>query len=455
MKILLADDDKITRSGIEAFLKSRKHQTVPVENGKEALEAAAKEDFDLIISDVQMPLMGGLEFLKELRGSGNATPVIIITAFASIENAVKAMKIGANDYLTKPLNLEELKIKIEKINSEALLKKENAELKEKLRRIEFPEIIGDSKAINEVKKLISKVAGNDAIPVMLYGKSGTGKELAARAIHNGSARRGKPFVAVNCAALPEDLLESELFGYVKGAFTGAVNDKKGLFKAADGGTLFLDEVGEMSPRLQAKLLRVLQDFQIQPLGSTKSFPVNVRLIGASNLRLKELTESGKFREDLFYRINVAEISLPNLSERTEDIPILISHFISELNIARKISFAKEAMETLIAYDWPGNIRELENFIKTISLFAENEIIRKEDLPVNILNSAITGRYEWDNLLNETDFRKAQNSALVNFERKFLEYHLKKNDGNVSRTADEINLSRVSLHKKIKLYGLLE
>ncbi|NOX19511.1 MAG: sigma-54-dependent Fis family transcriptional regulator [Chlorobi bacterium] len=453
MKILLADDDATIRSGIETFLKSQNHKIVPVSNGKEALELTEKEKFDLIISDVQMPLLDGIELLKTLREKDGTIPVIIITAFASIENAVKAMKIGANDYLTKPLNLEELKIKIEKIKSEIELKKENSELKEKLRRIEFPEIIGESKAIKEVKKIITKVASNDTIPVMLYGKSGTGKELAARAIHNAGKRRGKPFVAVNCAALPEELLESELFGYVKGAFTGAVNDKDGLFKAADGGTLFLDEVGETSPRLQAKLLRVLQDFQIQPLGTTKSFPVNVRLIGASNRRLQDLIESGKFREDLFYRINVAEITLPNLCERTDDVPILISHFMSTSNAERKISFTKEAMDALVDYDWPGNIRELENFVKTISLFAEKEIIEKEDLPENILNASFTGKHEWNNLLNSSDFQEAQKSALENFEKKFLEYHLKKNDGNISRTADAINLSRVSLHKKINQYGL--
>ncbi len=453
MKILLADDDNIIRGGIETFLKSQSHQVTSVPDGKAALQLTQKENFDLIISDVQMPLMSGLEFLKALRKENNAAPVIIITAFASIENAVKAMKIGANDYLTKPLNLEELKIKIEKIKSEAELKKENAKLKEKLRRIEFPEIIGESKPMREVKKLITKVASSNTIPVMIYGKSGTGKELVAKAIHGAGNRSGKPFIAINCAAMPDELLESELFGYVKGAFTGATGNKDGLFKAADGGTLFLDEVGETSPRLQAKLLRVLQDFKIQPLGTTRTFTVDVRIIGANNVRLQELVENGKFREDLFYRINVAEITLPGLRERTEDVPLLISHFLKTSEADKKIVFSKEAIDALLNYKWPGNIRELENFVKTISLFAEKEFIEKEDLPENIVNGAITGKYEWNALLNKNDFQEAQKSALENFERKFLEYHLKKNDGNISRTADAINLSRVSLHKKIQKYRL--
>ncbi len=453
MKILLADDDATIRNGIEVFLKSLNHTVFSVSDGKEALEISEKEDFDLIISDVQMPEVNGLELLNVLRGKGNNTPVIIITAFAAIEDAVKAMKMGANDYLTKPLNLEELRLKIGKIGDELKLKRENAELKERLRRIDFPELVGESAAIAEVKKLIAKVSQRDDVPVMIYGASGTGKELAAKGIHNASERNGKPFVAVNCAAMPDELLESELFGYVKGAFTGAVKEREGLFKTADGGTLFLDEVGEMSPRLQAKLLRVLQDFKIQPLGTSNSFSVNVRIIGASNVRLRDLVSQNKFREDLFYRLNVAEITLPPLGDRKEDIPLLLDHFISSPKIKKKIRFTKEALDVLVNYNWRGNVRELENFVKSISVFAEKNTIDKNDLPEHILNGSYALKHEWNYLFANNNFQEAQKIILEDFEKKFLEFHLRMHNGNITRTAEAIGLSRVSLHKKINDYGL--
>ncbi len=453
MKILLADDDATIRNGIEVFLKSLNHTVFSVSDGKEALEISEKEDFDLIISDVQMPEVNGLELLNALRQKGKYAPMIIITAFATIEDAVTAMKIGASDYLTKPLNLEELQLKIVKIENELKLKRENAELKEKLRRIDFPEIIGESTAIAELKKMIGKVALRDDVPVMIYGASGTGKELAARAIHRAGERKDKPFVEINCAAMPDELLESELFGYVKGAFTGAVKDKDGLFKTADGGTLFLDEVGEMSPRLQAKLLRVLQDFKIQPLGTTKSFHVDVRIVGANNVRLQNLVASNKFREDLFYRINVAEISLPPLGDRKEDIPLLLDHFISSPKIKKKIRFTKEALDVLVNYNWRGNVRELENFVKSISVFAEKNTIDKNDLPEHILNGSYALKHEWNYLFANNNFQEAQKIILEDFEKKFLEFHLRKHNGNITRTAEAIGLSRVSLHKKINDYGL--
>ncbi len=453
MKILLADDDAAIRKGIEVFLTNMNHSVSSVPDGKEALEVSEKEDFDLIISDVQMPEVNGLELLNALRQKGKDTPMIIITAFATVEDAVKAMKLGANDYLTKPLHLEELQLKIGKIEDELKLKRENAELKERLRRIDFPEMVGVSEAITEVKKMIAKIAQRDDVPVMIYGASGTGKELAAKAIHNVSKRNGAPFVAVNCAAMPDELLESELFGYVKGAFTGAVKDREGLFKTADGGTLFLDEVGEMSPRLQAKLLRALQDFRIQPLGTSNSFNVDVRIIGASNVRLQDLVSQNKFREDLFYRLNVAEISIPPLSRRKEDIPLLLEHFISSPKIKKEITFTKEALAALTDYNWPGNVRELENFVNSISVFAERDVIDRNDLPERILNESSAVKYKWDNLFANNNFPDAQKIILEDFEKKFLEFHLRKHNGNITRTAEAIGLSRVSLHKKINDYGL--
>ncbi len=453
MKILLADDDETIRRGIEVFLTNLHHSVLSATNGKEALSVSERENFDLIISDVQMPELSGIELLNALRKNENPVPVIIITAFATIEDAVMAMKMGASDYLTKPPNLEELQLKIGKIEKELKLKRENAELKERLRRIDSPEIIGESAAIAEVKKMIGKVALRDDVPVMIYGASGTGKELAAKAIHNSGERKDKPFVEVNCAAMPDELLESELFGYVKGAFTGAVKDKDGLLKAADGGTLFLDEVGEMSPRLQAKLLRVLQDFKIQPLGTTKSFHVDIRIIGANNIRLQDLVANNKFREDLFYRINVAEITLPPLADRKEDIPLLLEHFISSPRIKKKIRFTKEALDVLVNYNWRGNVRELENFVKSISVFAEENRIDKIDLPGHILNESYAFKHEWNYLFANKNFQEAQKKVLRDFEINFLKFHLKRHNGNISRTAEAIGLSRASLHKKINEYGL--
>lgn len=453
MKILLADDDETIRRGIEVFLTNLHHSVLSATNGKEALSVSERENFDLIISDVQMPELSGIELLNALRKNENPVPVIIITAFATIEDAVMAMKMGASDYLTKPPNLEELQLKIGKIEKELKLKRENAELKERLRRIDSPEIIGESAAIAEVKKMIGKVALRDDVPVMIYGASGTGKELAAKAIHNSGERKDKPFVEVNCAAMPDELLESELFGYVKGAFTGAVKDKDGLLKAADGGTLFLDEVGEMSPRLQAKLLRVLQDFKIQPLGTTKSFHVDIRIIGANNIRLQDLVANNKFREDLFYRINVAEITLPPLADRKEDIPLLLEHFISSPRIKKKIRFTKEALDVLVNYNWRGNVRELENFVKSISVFAEKNRIDKIDLPGHILNESYAFKHEWNYLFANKNFQEAQKKVLRDFEINFLKFHLKRHNGNISRTAEAIGLSRASLHKKINEYGL--
>ncbi len=326
MKILLVDDDTSTRNGIAVFLRNNNHDVTTAGDGEEAINIYNNKSFDLIISDVHMPGIDGIEVLKKIREKNEPVPFIIITAYAAIEDAVEAMKIGAEDYLTKPLNLIELGLKIDKINEKNALLAENKELREKLSRIDFPDIIGLSKEMTDLKKMVRKIASNQNISVMIYGESGTGKEVVARNIHKQSSRSTKPFMAVNCAALPDDLLESELFGYLKGAFTGAYRDKIGLFQAADKGTLFLDEVGEMSSNLQAKLLRVLQNLKFQPIGSTVEVSVDVRIIGASNKNLTELVNENKFREDLFFRLNVIDIKIPPLRERKEDI-LFLSTFL--------------------------------------------------------------------------------------------------------------------------------
>lgn len=453
MKILLADDEQSTRKGIEIFLQKQGHNVTAVENGKLAYELILKEHFELIISDLQMPEIDGVELVKLLRNKKIETPLIIITAYASIESAVEAMKMGADDYLPKPLILDELKIKISKVENNLKLLNENKSLKEKLHKKELPEIVGTSQEIEEVKKMIQKVSREDNLPVMIYGKSGTGKELVAKSIHTISSRKDHPFVAVNCAALPDDLLESELFGHVKGAFTGAFNNKAGLFQSAHKGSLFLDEVGEMSPSMQAKLLRVLQDYEVKPLGSNSVFKVDVRIIGANNMHLEELVKRKLFREDLYYRINVAEINVPALIERLEDIPLLIDHFIKNSESEKSIHFTDDAMKTLMNYSWSGNIRELENFIKTTLVLSDSKFIDKNMLPEKFQLSESIKLEEWKSILSDNDFQKALKRSIENFERKYLKYYLDKNNGNVSKTAAAIKLSRVSLHKKISQYEL--
>jgi len=455
MKILLVDDDDTIRNGIQTFLINEKHSVKSFNSAVQALDIAVKENFGLIITDIMMPVMTGLQFLKELKKNSIETPVILVTAYASVEDAVKAMKIGAEDYLTKPLNLEELRLKIDKIKSKSDLIEENKFLKDRINKLEFQDIIGDSKIITELKNKLSKIAADPDISVMIYGESGTGKELVARNIHYKSNRRDKPFIAVNCAALSEELLESELFGHVKGAFTNAIKDKPGLFFIANHGSLFLDEVSEMSPRLQAKLLRVLQEKQFQPVGSIETVEVDVRILGASNKDLKKLITENKFREDLYYRLNVIDIYLPRLVDRKEDIPLLVKHFIEKEfeRTKKRVALSSEVMEIIVNHPWKGNIRELENFIKMIVVTTENEAVQLIDLPETFFANAIISVMSWKSLWEKYDFQSALNSATENFEKEFLKYHIEKNNGNISRTAEAIKLSRVSLYKKINQYKL--
>jgi DNA-binding NtrC family response regulator len=366
---------------------------------------------------------------------------------------VKAMQMGADDYVTKPLNLLELKMRIDKVQRSLKLQDENKKLKDRLRSIEYPEIVGFSKSIHDMRAMIHKVAADKDVSVMIYGASGTGKEVVAKSIHLNSARRNNPFVAINCAALPDELLESELFGYEKGAFTGAMKSKEGLFQTADGGTLFLDEVGEMSERLQAKLLRVIEDYTIQPLGSTRQNKIDVRVIGASNKKLIDLVKAYSFREDLYYRLHVVEINLPLLKERREDIPLLIDHFLQFGGNSKKITFSAKAVSLLQNYSWPGNVRELQNIVRMLQVLYPAQEITDEMIPEIIIKDVDTMQHDWSELLDKNDFQSAQKQAIEKFERKFLKFHLNRNDGNIAKTAENINLSRVSLYKKIKQYDL--
>ncbi len=369
MKILVADDEKSIRTVLRKFLESMGHQVEEAENGKEALNKLKNEIFDLGLVDIKMPSISGLDILKEVKD----VPIVIITAYGTMDYTIKAMELGAADYITKPFDLDEIKRLIEKLKR--VEKVQDEQVNEQL-------IIGKSKKIREVFKLIGKVAKTDAT-VLIVGESGTGKELVARAIHNYSKRKGD-FIAVNCAALPPSLLEAELFGYEKGAFTGATTSKKGYFEQANGGTLFLDEVGELNIELQSKLLRVLQEKEVRKIGGGKNVKVDTRVIAATNKDLEEEVKKGKFREDLFYRLNVFKIEIPPLRERKEDIPLLANHFIRKFSSEFKIPskrFTERAINWLKSYEYPGNVRELENIILRAMLISPLEIIDIEDLMV--------------------------------------------------------------------------
>jgi len=456
MNILLVEDDDSTRKGVAAFLKSEGHHVSEASTGARALPMCQRETFDLIISDVRMPEMGGLELLSKLREFAITIPVIMITAYATVEDAVTAVQNGADDYLTKPLNLDELALKIERLEQRQLLLRENRQLKDRLGRLEFPEMIGAGKAMQEIQSWIHRLENDPDVSVMIYGESGTGKELVARTVHQRSQRVEKPFVDINCAAFSDELLESELFGYKKGAFTGAYRDKEGIIQSAHGGTMFLDEVGEMSPRMQSKLLRVIQEHTIQPVGSTSSCRVDVRILGASNKNLHNLVEEGTFREDLYYRLNVVEIHIPPLWERRDDIPLLIQHFLQKFLRKRKkpLRFTQAAYDLLRQYPWPGNVRELENLVRMLVVTCESEDVDGDNLPEKIRTKKETTPKAWRTILRQNDYKTALHNMMANFETEFLRHHLQKNHGNISKTAQSIGLSRVAVHKKLKQYGIV-
>jgi two-component system response regulator HydG len=374
-RILVVDDEESHRIMLRTVLKAEGYQVAEAADGTEAVRAVEQEPFDLILLDIRMTTMDGIEALTEIRRISPLVPVLIMTAYASVKTAVEALKAGAFEYLTKPLDIEELKILIEKALELYQLRAENIALKERLGdRFDFAKIIGRSPKMKEVFDTLSLVAPTDAT-VLILGESGTGKELVANSIHHNSPRASQPFIKVSCAALPETLLEGELFGHEKGAFTGAIARREGRFQLAHRGTIFLDEVGEMSMTTQTKLLRVLQEKEFEPLGSTRTVKVDVRVIAASNKDLEREVKEGRFREDLFYRLNVVPVSLPALRERKEDIPALAIHFFAvyrDKNKKETKDISRKAMDLLMRYDWPGNIRELENCVERAVILARGK-----------------------------------------------------------------------------------
>ena len=380
-KILIVDDDYAHRKMLEAVLSAQGYEIRQAEDGQTAIAAVEKRFYDLILMDVRMTLVSGIEALKRIKEISPGIPVIIMTAYASVSTAVEALKSGAYDYLTKPLDIDELKILINKALRHKQLEKENIYLREQLKdRFDFSKIIGQSSVMHKLLESIAIVAPTEAT-VLIIGESGTGKELIANAIHQNSPRKEKPLIKVNCAALPEALLESELFGHEKGAFTGALTRRQGRFQLAHKGSIFLDEIAEMAPQTQAKILRVLQEREFEPVGSSNTVRVDTRVITATNKNLEEEIKEGHFREDLFYRINVVTLNIPPLRERREDIPLLTDFFLkqyAEKNRRLIKGFTPKAIDILMRYDWPGNVRELANMVERSVIMVRGDMITPDE-----------------------------------------------------------------------------
>ena len=441
----MVDDDPAQLELVGGFLRKQGFDVAEAPDGRTALERFRKEPFDLLLTDQKMPGLSGLELLEAARAVTPAVAVIIMTAYGTIETAVAAIKGGAADYLTKPVNLDELLHRIAQVRERQRLIMENRELREALQeRHRVEGIIGESGRMQEVLSLVRRVAGSDAT-ILIQGESGTGKELIARAIHYASPRAGAPLVSVNCAALPETLLESELFGHEKGAFTGAVAARKGRFELADGGSLFLDEIGDLPLHLQVKLLRVLQEREFERVGSSRPVAVNVRLLAATHRDLEALVRAGRFRDDLYYRINVVSISLPPLRERREDIPLLLDHFVekfSRRNGKRIGGLTREAREALLRYDYPGNVRELENLVERAVILTRDEVIGLEDLPLGVKERE-----------GETSGETSLTVLVEGLERRMIREALARADGVQTQAAEILGISERVLRYKLKKYGL--
>ncbi|MBI5410269.1 MAG: sigma-54-dependent Fis family transcriptional regulator [Nitrospirae bacterium] len=445
-KILVVDDERSMREILEIFLKSEGYGVATADNGATALEALKNDFFDLIVTDMKMPKVSGMELLKNAKDISPDTEVVIVTAFGTPESAVEAMKLGAHDYIQKPFQMDEIRLVVKNALEKQKLRKDVTILKEQLKTPSLENIIGASPAMQEMFSLISKTAESNAT-VLITGESGTGKELVAMAVHNLSPRKDHHFVAVNCAAIPEGLLESELFGYMKGAFTGAAGNKQGLFELANDGTLFLDEIGEMPMSLQAKLLRVIEGGSFRRVGGISDIKVDVRVISATNKDLKELIEKGLFREDLYFRLNVLSVKIPPLRERRDDIPVLVEHFLKKYAAGKK-QFAPDAMGLLKNYRWRGNVRELENIIERVVLLCDGEVISVEHLPEEI-RSASTIAKGVSVPSGGMDFEQ----LMEDMEKAYLLKALEQTNGVKTEAAKLLNLTFRSFRHKLKKYGI--
>jgi len=445
MRILVVDDETSQRELVSGYLKKQGFEVFTAAGGEQALELFRQGPAELILTDQRMPGLSGLELLKAARAINPETQVIVMTAYGNVESAVEAMKSGAADYLTKPLHLEELRQKIQRIVEQHRLYAENRALREELRaRHRIEGIIGDSGQMLEVISLVQRVAASEAT-VLIRGESGTGKELIAKAIHYASPRAARPLVRVNCAALPENLLESELFGHEKGSFTGAIASRKGRFEMADTGTLFLDEIGDLPLHLQAKLLRVLQEREFERVGSSQPTKVNVRILSATHRDLEALLRMGQFREDLYYRLNVVTILVPPLRERRQDLPALMDHFLkifAAKNGKTLLGFNREARDALLRYDYPGNVRELENLIERAVVLTRADLIGRGDLPLTV---------EAPEAPDETTAQLT--AAVEGLERRMIKNALARTGSVQTRAAELLGITERALRYKLQKYGL--
>jgi DNA-binding NtrC family response regulator len=446
-RILVVDDEHSMCEFMQIMLGKEGYDVDAEQDGRRAIAKLGQRQYDLVIADLMMPQMSGLELMEEVRSEHPEMPFLVMTAYASVETAIEALKKGASDYLTKPFKIDEIKLTIQKTLENRELREQNKQLKERLdSAYSFDRIIGNDQQIVQVKAMASEVAGRDAT-ILIRGESGTGKDLLASAIHQHSPRREKPFITVNCGALPETLLESELFGHVKGSFTGAIRDHDGLFRASEGGTLFLDEIAETTAAIQVKLLRVLEDKRVTPIGSTAGIPVDVRLITATNADLEAAVQAGKFRTDLYYRLNVIQIVLPPLRERLDDIDLLCRHFIgrsSERAGCEPRRLSDDARKLLRGYSWPGNVRELQNVIERAVVLSKNDVLDVSDFP--------------EKLGSEPQVTPASDSGpetptLESIEKAYIYWVLNQTDWQKSKAAQILGIDNSTLYRKINRYNL--
>ncbi|HSW55788.1 MAG TPA: sigma-54 dependent transcriptional regulator [Ignavibacteriaceae bacterium] len=442
-RILVVDDEDIIRESLSFILRKEKYEVEEAANGKIAFEMLKESSFDLVITDLEMPVMKGIELLDEIRKINLQTNTIVITAYGSMETAIAALRSGASDYILKPVEFDELLIKVKKLFEVRDLHLENRILRRELQRdYDYTNIIGKSPAIGQIFDMIKAVADTEST-VLISGNSGTGKELVAKALHYNSKRSSKPFIALNCGAISENLIESELFGHKKGAFTGAISDKDGFIKAAEGGTLFLDEISEMPPQLQVKLLRAIQEKEYTPVGTTVSLPVNVRFIASTNRNLMEYVNQGKFREDLFYRLNVVDIHLPSLKEREGDISLLADFFLDKYRkqMNKNIKgISNDAMRALMNHEWKGEIRELENVIERAVIFCNEDFINVKNLPAQFQSDTEPSDYSPSGSLDE---------SVKRFEKEIITRALEANEFNKEKTADTLQVGLSTLYRKMK------
>lgn len=446
-RILVIDDDESLQRVLRHNLEEEGYIVLLASSGEEGLRLLEEEEAELVITDIRMPGMDGVDVLRRVKELSPQVPVMIITAYGTVETAVEAMRIGAFDYITKPFNRAELKLKVKKALQIKELERENIRLKSELSdKFKFQNIIGSSEKMQKLFEFIKRVSVTDAT-VLITGESGTGKELVAKAIHYNSLRGEKPFIVVNCSSIPKELLESELFGHLKGSFTGAIKDKPGKFQMAHKGTLFLDEIGDMELGLQAKILRAIQEREVEPVGGRNPIKVDVRIIAATNQNLEEAVRDGRFREDLYYRLNVIPIRLPPLRERKEDIPLLVQYFLQKYSGGKNLEFSREALELLSDYSWPGNVRELENVCERLVILSTGKVINEKDLPEKIRE----GVFRTDNLMLKLP---DEGISLDELEKRVILKALERCDWNQTKAAEFLRVPRHVLLYRLEKFKII-